>query len=151
MFTGRLPFESKDAMALVHGHIATLPVAAHEIAPRVPLQLSLMITKLLAKAADERYQTAWGLAEDLDECLRRLDTDGRITPFPLARFDRRTSGGIDSSARKGRGRGQSVLDGGRIFRYWQIIARPRIAKARHSNAWVLRSGQVRPISAQRSR
>ncbi len=43
--------------------------------------------KLLAKNAEERYQTASGLEADLRECLADWQSHGRIDPFPLGAHD----------------------------------------------------------------
>jgi predicted ATPase/signal transduction histidine kinase/tRNA A-37 threonylcarbamoyl transferase component Bud32 len=63
--TGRLPFPTEDPVELVHNHIAREVVPAHELEPEVPVVLSRIIGKLLAKAAEERYQSAHGLLHDL--------------------------------------------------------------------------------------
>ena len=43
--------------------------------------------KLLAKNAEERYQTAAGLESDLRRCMAEWQTHGRIDPFPLGAHD----------------------------------------------------------------
>ena len=43
--------------------------------------------RLLAKNADERYQTAAGLEADLRRCLSDWQSHGRIDPFPLGEDD----------------------------------------------------------------
>ena len=43
--------------------------------------------KLLAKTAEERYQTAAGLAADLRHCLVEWESTGRIDPFTLGAHD----------------------------------------------------------------
>ena len=43
--------------------------------------------KLLAKNAEERYQTAAGLEADLRRCLSEWREHGRIEPFPLGTND----------------------------------------------------------------
>ena len=43
--------------------------------------------KLLAKNAEERYQTASGLEADLRRCLAEWESHGRIDPFPLGAHD----------------------------------------------------------------
>ena len=44
--------------------------------------------KLLAKTAEDRYQTAAGLEHDLRRCLAEWERDGRIEPFALGERDR---------------------------------------------------------------
>jgi serine/threonine protein kinase len=65
MMTGRLPFESGDPLEVIHGHIARTPRAPRNLRPEIPPPLSDMVMKLLAKAAEERYQSALRLKVDL--------------------------------------------------------------------------------------
>ncbi|MFT3772578.1 MAG: AAA family ATPase [Minicystis sp.] len=87
LFTGAPPFTGGDALELVHRHLTLEPVPAHERNPSIPRAVSDIIAKLLAKTAEERYQSAWGIKADLDTCLSALRARGRIEPFPLARED----------------------------------------------------------------
>jgi len=87
LFTGRLPFETTDALELVHAHIARHPPKPGDVNSEVPDGVSDVIIKLLAKNPEDRYQSATGLAVDLAECLERLDRTGQIKSFPLARQD----------------------------------------------------------------
>jgi PAS domain S-box-containing protein len=86
MFTGRLPFAADDAMEWVHCHIARQPLAPDSIAP-LPAPLSAIIMRLLAKTAEERYQTALGLEADLRRCLAEWEMQGRIDRFTLGTQD----------------------------------------------------------------
>jgi len=87
LLTHQLPFEVSDAMELVHGHIAKHPVPPHEINPEIPKAVSDIVMKLLAKTAENRYQSAYGIKFDLQLCLTQLQTNSRILEFPLARQD----------------------------------------------------------------
>jgi len=60
MLTGSLPFSATDPLEWSHCHIARQPVAPCERVSGVPAQLSAIVMKLLAKTAEERYQTAAG-------------------------------------------------------------------------------------------
>jgi len=72
LFTGQLPFETTDAMELVHCHIAKQPTPPHQINPDLPPILSQIIFKLLEKTAEARYQSAWGLKADLEKLQEKL-------------------------------------------------------------------------------
>ena len=75
MLTGSLPFMASDPMEWVHCHIARKPVPPSERFETIPAPVSAIIMKLLAKTAEERYQTATGAESDLRRCLvtgRRL-------------------------------------------------------------------------------
>ncbi|MEG3960139.1 serine/threonine-protein kinase PknK, partial [Microcoleus sp. herbarium2] len=84
---GQLPFQSNDAMELVHCHIAKQPPSLHEINPEIPPVLSEIVSKLMAKNAEDRYQTALGLKFDLEFCLKQLEENGRIESFTIAQRD----------------------------------------------------------------
>ena len=85
--TGRPPFQGSDPLALVHAHVAVLPLRASEVDPRVPEQVAKILERLLAKNAEDRYQSARGVAADLEECLRQYRTSGVVEAFPLGQDD----------------------------------------------------------------
>src|SRR6476646_1368921 len=87
MLTGQLPFTAADPMEWVHCHIARQPMPPNERVAGVPEPLSAIVMKLLAKAAEDRYQTAVGLEADLRTCLAALEATGRIESFALAASD----------------------------------------------------------------
>jgi len=87
LLTGHLPFESADPLELVHSHIARVPRPIQELAPQAPRQICDIVMKLMAKAAEDRYQSASGLKVDLEECATQLRNGGEIAPFPLGRND----------------------------------------------------------------
>jgi predicted ATPase/signal transduction histidine kinase/ActR/RegA family two-component response regulator len=88
LLTGRLPFDPGDALALVHSHLARQAVPPHELDPAIPVAISDIVTKLMAKVPEDRYQSARGCAHDLEECRSQLHARGRIEPFPLGKNDR---------------------------------------------------------------
>jgi predicted ATPase/signal transduction histidine kinase/GAF domain-containing protein len=87
MLTGTLPFTAADPMEWVHCHIARRPAPPSERVSAVPAQLSALVLKLLAKTAEDRYQTAVGLTFDLKRCLADWEAFGRIESFPLGSQD----------------------------------------------------------------
>ncbi len=87
MLVGALPFTGGDPMEWMHCHIARLPVAPNVRLNGIPDSISAIVMKLLAKSAEERYQTAAGLEADLRHCLSAFGTHGKIDPFPLATHD----------------------------------------------------------------
>lgn len=87
MLTGQLPFPTTDVLELVHCHLAVQPVLPHEINPQIPPGVSNIVIKLMSKNAEERYQSAWGIQVDLEQCLAQLQTSGNISEFPLATHD----------------------------------------------------------------
>ncbi|MEA5500093.1 AAA family ATPase [Limnoraphis robusta] len=82
-----LPFQSSDPMELVHYHIAKASPLVHEINSKIPSVLSEIIEKLMAKNAEDRYQSALGLKYDLEKCLTELQKTGEIESFEIGRRD----------------------------------------------------------------
>ncbi|MBH8561863.1 AAA family ATPase [Nostoc sp. CENA67] len=87
MITGKLPFVAEDHLELVHSHIAKIPVPPHKLNSKIPLAVSDIVMKLLAKTAEERYQNALGLKADLELCLRQLQTTGKVENFVVGQLD----------------------------------------------------------------
>ena len=85
--TGSPPFETRDSVEMVHCHIAKIPRSPQELNHEIPEMLSKIVLKLLAKNAEDRYQSAFGLSSDLEECLRQLKSEGNIKNFTLAAND----------------------------------------------------------------
>ncbi|MDJ0556870.1 MAG: AAA family ATPase [Microcoleaceae cyanobacterium MO_207.B10] len=91
--------QGANRMELVHCHIAKMPILAvsfqqsafssqlSDNSQQIPQVLADIVLKLMAKNAEERYQSANGLQADLEECRRQLEETGDIAPFPLARRD----------------------------------------------------------------
>ncbi len=88
MLTGRLPFSAADPMEWVHCHITRRPVPPGERVDGVLSAVSAIVMKLLAKTAEERYQTAAGVEHDLRRCLAEWELEGRVEPFALGERDR---------------------------------------------------------------
>jgi predicted ATPase/signal transduction histidine kinase len=86
MLTGALPFSAAAPLEWVHCHIARQPTPPGDHVT-VPEPLSAVVMKLLAKNAEERFQTASGLEADLRQCLAEWQSQGRIDPFPLGAHD----------------------------------------------------------------
>ncbi|MBD2164244.1 AAA family ATPase [Calothrix membranacea FACHB-236] len=87
LLTNELPFQSHDAMELVHSHIAKTAPLIHEINPDIPSVISKIVRKLMAKNAEDRYQSALGLKFDLEKCLIQLKETGEIQSFDIASRD----------------------------------------------------------------
>ncbi len=92
LLTGKLPFESEDSLELIHCHLAKSVIPPHKTVEAngnslLPRVISDIVMKLMAKTAEERYQSAWGIKADLEKCLQQLETTGVIKTFPLATQD----------------------------------------------------------------
>ncbi|MES1026256.1 PAS domain S-box protein [Gloeocapsa sp. BRSZ] len=87
LLTGQLPFPTQDILELVHCHIARPPIPPHELNATIPKPISDLILKLMAKNAEDRYQSAWGIKADLKRCAEQLAGVGQIEPMPLGLQD----------------------------------------------------------------
>ncbi|NJO94137.1 MAG: AAA family ATPase [Hydrococcus sp. RM1_1_31] len=87
LLTNKLPFESSDPLELVHCHLAKQPISPHEVDSQIPLAVSEIVMKLMAKTAKERYQSAYGVKVDLEWCRDRIQQTGKIENFLLGRHD----------------------------------------------------------------
>ena len=87
LLTGQLPFPTTDVLELVHCHIAKQPTPLHELNAEIPAAVSAIILKLMAKNAEERYQSAWGIKADLERCADQLERNGQIDDIVLGLQD----------------------------------------------------------------
>lgn len=87
MLTGKLPFAASDPMEWVHCHVALQPEPPSRREAAIPEALSNIVMKLMAKNAEDRYQTAAGLEVDLERCAAEWGERGSIAPFPLGAHD----------------------------------------------------------------
>lgn len=87
LFTGQLPFRAAEPLELMHSHLARTPAPLTAIQPTLPPVVSRIVLKLLAKNAEDRYQSAARLRTDFEECIRQWETSGQIADFDIARHD----------------------------------------------------------------
>jgi predicted ATPase/signal transduction histidine kinase len=87
LLTRQLPFQSDDPMELVHCHIAESPKPPIQINSTIPAVVNDLIMKLMAKTAEERYQSAFGIRYDLEQCQQQWEENGRITSFAIGQRD----------------------------------------------------------------
>jgi PAS domain S-box-containing protein len=87
MLTGALPFVAAEPMEWVHCHLAMQPVPLAERLKEIPGAVSAIVMKLLAKRAEDRYQTATGLESDLRNCQTEWAAQRSIDDFPLGERD----------------------------------------------------------------
>lgn len=88
LLTGQLPFQSNDPLELIHCHLAKTPTPPCELRPAdVPKSLSDVVLKLMAKNAEDRYQSAAGIGHDLQHCVNELREKGTIEAFELGQQD----------------------------------------------------------------
>ena len=107
MLIGFLPFQSSDTIELVHCHLAKAPRPPHEVNQQIPKPVSDIIMKLMAKTAEERYQSISGLMSDLNKCHEQLSYTGQIQYVAIGQDDVAESFHIP---RKLYGREQSLQD-----------------------------------------
>ncbi|MBN3875773.1 MULTISPECIES: hypothetical protein [unclassified Nostoc] len=93
LLTGELPFDSNDPMEVVHCHLAKMPTALGnrelgiENRKEIPQVVPDIVIKLMAKNAEDRYQSALGLKSDLEKCLAQFQEIGKIEDFEIGQRD----------------------------------------------------------------
>ncbi len=87
LLSGQLPFESEDPMELVHCHMTKVPVPVDQVNPAVPTMVAAIVAKLMAKNAEDRYQSALGLKHDVQQCLTQWKERVPIADFELGQRD----------------------------------------------------------------
>jgi predicted ATPase/tRNA A-37 threonylcarbamoyl transferase component Bud32 len=87
LLTGELPFSADNVLEWVHRHISQEPPSPRSLDTAIPEVLSRIVLKLIAKNAEQRYQSTYGLVADLKRCQRELDDSGWVQPFALAERD----------------------------------------------------------------
>jgi len=86
MLTGQAPFNGDNVTALMYQIVNFIPPAPSTVNAGVPELLNYIAAKMLAKALEERYQSALDLSRDLRECERQLNAPAAATlpPRPAA-------------------------------------------------------------------
>jgi len=79
MCSGRPPFRASTTLAVLKRVADDTPRPIREIIPEVPEWLCDIITKLHAKNANERFQTAKEVADVLSKYLTELQMHGKVT------------------------------------------------------------------------
>ncbi|MCY7385622.1 MAG: serine/threonine-protein kinase PknK, partial [Microcoleus sp. CAN_BIN18] len=87
LLTGKLPFRSTDPLELVHCHIAKQPIPIQQLNPQIPQVLAEIVAKLMAKNAEDRYQSAAGLLADLERCQNQNLIEGTVSNFIPGQLD----------------------------------------------------------------
>jgi histidine kinase len=87
MLTGRLPFQTEDPVELIHCHFAVTPVPPDSLRMDIPKPLSDIVMKLLAKNAEDRYQSAYGIIQDLEHCLMLCNSPDEMKSFTIGLYD----------------------------------------------------------------
>ncbi|MFB2919838.1 trifunctional serine/threonine-protein kinase/ATP-binding protein/sensor histidine kinase [Aerosakkonema funiforme] len=127
ILTGQLPFDSTDPLELIHCHIAKQPLPPNKRISNIPEAVSDTIVKLLAKNAEDRYQSALGLKADLELCLDRLSATGQIINFSPGQWDKASQFLIPQ---KLYGREKEVAS---LMEAFERVSNPRLSPERSRN------------------
>jgi predicted ATPase/signal transduction histidine kinase len=87
LLTGKLPFDALDPLDLIHCHLAQNAIPVYLVNADIPVVISQLVAKLMAKNVEDRYQTALGIKHDLGQCLSQFQTTGTIAAFELGKQD----------------------------------------------------------------
>lgn len=87
ILSGKRPFENDDALELIHCHIALIPPSLNSVDSQIPKAIAAVVEKLMAKNAEDRYQSLSGLKIDLQLCQKEWISTGTVSPFELGKGD----------------------------------------------------------------
>ena len=87
ILTGQVPFAKSNPHDLVYAHLASQPIPPRKVNSAIPVMLSKLILKLMAKNPEERYYKALGLRQDLEKCQQQWQNQNTITTISLGLGD----------------------------------------------------------------
>jgi predicted ATPase len=87
LFAGKLPFLPQSPIEWLDFHLYQIPPQLTQIDPSIPQIIANIVAKLIAKSAEDRYQTAIGLKHDLDRYLQQDLAPSGINNFELGEYD----------------------------------------------------------------
>jgi serine/threonine-protein kinase len=90
MLTGTLPYRGEDPVSIASKHVDEPPPSLRDANPDIPEPLDALTTRLLAKDPEDRYASAFELAEDLERIRADLS--------PLAGSTAKTIEGAQTTA-----------------------------------------------------
>ncbi|HET6345962.1 MAG TPA: AAA family ATPase, partial [Myxococcota bacterium] len=85
LLTGRQAIANEGPTNLVYAILAKVPRPAAEVQPAVPRSVSQIVSKLLEKAPERRYQTARSLSLDFGRCGSDLGEEFELGSYDQAR------------------------------------------------------------------
>ncbi|MEZ4667935.1 MAG: serine/threonine-protein kinase [Anaerolineae bacterium] len=80
MLAGRPPFDDESMVAVILSHLNTPVPDITQFDPNISPELEAVVNKALAKKPDDRYQTAYEMADDLRLALASPAQSSNITP-----------------------------------------------------------------------
>ncbi len=87
LFSTKQPFTGNSPREWIHCHLAKEPLPLNKLNEKIPEQLSFIVMKLMNKAAENRYQSEYGIQKDLEACLTDLERYGDVRNFSIANHD----------------------------------------------------------------
>ncbi len=81
ILVGEPPFKPGDAKTIIHSHIARKAVPPAKKKTGIPKVVSEIVMKMISKNPEDRYQSAFGIKTDLENCLEQLNRLNKIDYF----------------------------------------------------------------------
>ncbi len=69
LLTGRTPFAKGGLGSLLHAHLQEMPASPREVNPSVPMALSQVVMRAMAKRAEDRFRSAADMRSALEQAL----------------------------------------------------------------------------------
>ncbi len=87
LLVGKPPYDSIDPLEIIHFHLSRVPTPLRSILPDLPEGLDQVISKLMEKNPDDRYQSALGLKADLEIIKEHFGTKKPLIEFSTGKHD----------------------------------------------------------------
>jgi len=87
MLTGKHPFYSIDNWELMRKHLFDLAQPVHLVDDEIPIPISKLVSKLMEKKVNDRYQSAKGVLHDLEWMKSEFITDSKLKSICLSAHD----------------------------------------------------------------
>lgn len=87
MLAGRPPFNQGEQQKRIQSHLVSEPPSLISVRQEIPEAIDGIVRKLLSKGPEDRYQSAFGLLKDLENCRDQYKANKTIETFDLAQKD----------------------------------------------------------------
>lgn len=87
LLTGKAPFVEQKPQKRIQSHLVMEPESLKKLHPEYPEIINGIVEKLLSKGPEDRYQSAFGLQKDVENCANQYILSGSVESFELGQND----------------------------------------------------------------
>ncbi|MCL2583396.1 MAG: Stk1 family PASTA domain-containing Ser/Thr kinase [Streptosporangiales bacterium] len=108
LLTGRPPFQGDSPVAIAYQHVRENPIPPSQVNPELPPWADAIVLKSMAKARDDRYQSAAEMAADIQRAASGMQV---AAVAPSTRLDNYYTGGYPGQTQAMGGTGPMAAGG----------------------------------------